>query len=313
MKLISGNSNICLSNEIAQALGTSLMEAQVQRFLDKEIFVEIAENIRGEDVFVIQPMSYPANDTIMELLIMIDTLKRGSARRITAVIPYYGYARQDRKTGPRTPISAKLIANLVTISGANRILTMDLHSAQIQGFFDIPVDNLSAKPVFYKDIQALGLLKEKVVIVAPDAGSVVSARELAKNLNVDLAVIDKRRERPGVSKVMNIIGNIKGKHCLLLDDMIDSGGTICNAARALKEQGAVDVRAYATHGILSSQAVEMLEEAPFKEIVITNSILMTEKVAKSKKIRQTSIAPLLAEAIQRISEERSVSSLFDIG
>jgi len=312
MKIISGNSNISLSNEIASSLGVSLMSAQIQRFPDKEIFVEIHETVRGEDVFIIQPMSYPANDNIMELLIMIDALKRGSAKQITAVIPYYGYARQDRKTGPRTPISAKLMANLITTSGASRILTMDLHSAQIHGFFDIPVDNLLARPVFYKDINNLKNEGEDFIVVAPDVGAVISARELAKNLNTDLAVVDKRRERPGVSKVMNIIGDVRGRNCILLDDMIDSGGSICNASYALREQGALDIRAYATHGILSELSVDRLEEAPLKEVVITNSILMTEKVAKSEKIRQISIAPLLAEAIQRISEERSVSSLFNI-
>ncbi len=310
MKLISGNSNLSLAQEIAAELSVPLMNAQIRRFADKEIFVEILENVRGEDVFIIQPMSYPANDNIMELLIMMDALKRASARRITAVVPYYGYARQDRKTGPHTPISAKLMANLITAAGANRILTMDLHSSQIQGFFDIPLDNLFARPIFYKDI--LSKNKENIMIVAPDAGAMLRARGLAKSLGVELAVIDKRRDKSGSSEVMNIIGNVEKKHCILLDDMIDSGGTFCNAAVVLKEKGALDIVGYATHGILSGGAVTNLEKSPLKEIIITNSILMTEKVAKSEKIRQISIASLLADAIQRISDERSVSSLFDI-
>tara|TARA_E500000305_G_scaffold105942_1_gene103921 strand:- start:902 stop:1735 length:834 start_codon:yes stop_codon:yes gene_type:complete len=275
-----------------------------------EVFVEIQENVRGEDVFVIQPTSYPANDNLMELLVTLDALKRASARRITAVIPYYGYARQDRKSGSRTPISAKLVANLITSAGADRVLTMDLHAGQIQGFFDIPTDNLFAAPVFHKDItDRYG--DEQITIVSPDVGGVVRARALAKPLNADLAIIDKRRERAGVSEVMNIIGDVKDKRCILVDDIVDSGGTLCNAAEALMASGAVSVDAYITHGVLSGGAVARVTSSPLQSLVTTDSIATTEAVRVARNIRQISVAPLLGESIQRIAEERSVSSLFN--
>lgn len=312
MKLISGNSNLLLAREMAAELGIPLTECVIKRFADKEIFVEIMENVRGQDIFVIQPTSYPANDNVMELLILIDALRRGSARRITAVLPYYGYARQDRKTGPRTPISAKLIANLLTEAGANRVLTMDLHAGQIQGFFDIPVDNMFARPVFCADIKNQNMDISKLCMVSPDVGAIFRTRSVAKDIGVDLAVVDKRREKPGSSQVMNVIGDVFNKHCILVDDIVDSAGTLCHAAQALREKGALSVIAYATHGVLSGDAVERIENSQLTELVVTNSIMATEKVANCKKIRQISIAPLLAEAIRRISEERSVSSLFEV-
>lgn len=312
MKLISGNSNLLLAREMAAELGVPLTECLIKRFADKEIFVEIMENVRGQDIFVIQPTSYPANDNVMELLILIDALRRGSARRITAVLPYYGYARQDRKTGPRTPISAKLIANLLTEAGANRVLTMDLHAGQIQGFFDIPVDNMFARPVFCADIKKQNMDISKLCMVSPDVGAIFRTRSVAKDIGVDLAVVDKRREKPGSSQVMNVIGDVFNKHCILVDDIVDSAGTLCHAAQALREKGALGVIAYATHGVLSGDAVERIENSQLTELIVTNSIMATEKVANCKKIRQISIAPLLAEAIRRISEERSVSSLFEV-
>ncbi|MBP9693771.1 MAG: ribose-phosphate pyrophosphokinase [Alphaproteobacteria bacterium] len=310
MKILSCNSNLSLARSISEQLNIPLTLATIRRFADMEIFVEIHENVRGEDVFIIQSTSYPANDHLMELLIAIDALKRGSAKRITAVIPYFGYARQDRKTGPRTPISAKLVANLITIAGADRVLTLDLHAGQIQGFFDIPVDNLFASPVFAKDIEKK-YGNENLVIVSPDVGGVVRARGLAKRLNADLAIIDKRREQPGHSEVMNIIGDVQDRKCLIIDDIVDSAGTLCNAAKALKEAGALSVIAYATHGVLSGPALERITKSPLDELVVTNSIEPNQAIAESNSIRHISIASLLSEAIKRISLEESVSSLFD--
>jgi ribose-phosphate pyrophosphokinase len=310
MKIIAGNSNRPLSEAISAYLQTPLTKASIRRFADMEVFVEILENVRGEDVFVIQSTSYPANDNLMELLVTMDALRRGSARRITAVLPYYGYARQDRKTGPRTPISAKLVANLITQAGADRVLTLDLHAGQIQGFFDIPLDNLFAAPVFAKDIQERRDGSD-LVIVSPDVGGVVRARAIAKRLEADLAIIDKRRERAGVSEVMNIIGDVAGRKCILVDDIVDSAGTLCNAAVALMEKGAKSVSAYATHGVLSGGAVARVAASPIEELVTTDSILATEAVRVSHNIRQITIASLIGEAMQRISDERSVSSLFD--
>ncbi len=310
MKILACNSNRPLAETIAAYLNMPLTKADVRRFSDMEVFVEIQENVRGEDVFVIQPTSYPANDNLMELLVTLDALKRASARRITAVIPYYGYARQDRKSGSRTPISAKLVANLITVAGADRVLTIDLHAGQIQGFFDIPTDNLFAAPVFHKDItDRYG--DEQITIVSPDVGGVVRARALAKPLNADLAIIDKRRERAGVSEVMNIIGDVKDKRCILVDDIVDSGGTLCNAAEALIESGAVSVDAYITHGVLSGGAVARITSSPLQSLVTTDSIATTEAVRVARNIRQISVAPLLGESIRRIAEERSVSSLFN--
>ncbi|MFC7333395.1 ribose-phosphate pyrophosphokinase [Rhodocista pekingensis] len=311
MKLIAGNSNRPLAEAISVCLKVPLTKASIRRFSDMEVFVEILENVRGEDTFVIQSTSYPANDNLMELLVTIDALRRGSARRITAVIPYYGYARQDRKTGPRTPISAKLVANLVTMAGAHRVLTLDLHAGQIQGFFDIPTDNLIAAPVFTQDIQAKMPDKGNLTIVSPDVGGVVRARAIAKRLDADLAIIDKRRERAGVSEVMNVIGDVDGRDCILIDDIVDSAGTLCNAGVALRERGARSVRAYVTHGVLSGGAVARVADSPLDELVTTDSIQATEAVRVSRNIRQLTIAPLMAEAVERISHERSVSSLFD--
>ena len=310
MKILTGNSNRPLAEAISAYLNLPLTKAVVRRFSDLEVFVEIQENVRGEDVFVIQSTSYPANDNMMELLVALDALRRGSAHRITTVIPYYGYARQDRKSGPRTPISAKLVANLITVAGADRVLTLDLHAAQIQGFFDIPTDNLYAAPVFTKDIieQFDG---EDLTIVSPDVGGVVRARLIAKRLDADLAIIDKRRERAGVSEVMNIIGDVDNRVCILVDDIVDSAGTLCNAAEALMEAGAKVVSAYATHGVLSGGAVARVTASPLKELVTTDSIQATEAVRVAHNMRQLSIAPLLGEAMHRISDARSVSSLFD--
>ncbi len=310
MKIIACNSNRPLAEAISAYVNLPLTRASVRRFSDMEVFVEIEENVRGEDVFVIQSTSYPANDNLMELLVALDALRRGSARRITAVIPYFGYARQDRKSGPRTPISAKLVSNLITEAGADRVLTLDLHAGQIQGFFDIPTDNLYAAPVMSRDI---GERKngEELVIVSPDVGGVVRARGLAKRLDADLAIIDKRRERAGVSEVMNIIGDVEGRRCILVDDIVDSAGTLCNASVALTEAGASAVSAYVTHGVLSGGAVARVSSSPLESLVITDSIMATEAVRVSHNIEQLSIAPLMAEAIQRISEESSVSSLFN--
>lgn len=309
MKVISGNSNRPLAEAIATYLDVPLTQADVRRFADMEVFVEIHENVRGEDVFVVQSTSYPANDHVMELLVTLDALRRGSARRITAVLPYYGYARQDRKSGPRTPISAKLLANLITTAGADRVLTIDLHAGQIQGFFDIPTDNLYAAPVFTPDI-ANRYDGDKLMIVSPDVGGVVRARALAKRLGADLAIIDKRRPQAGVSEVMNIIGDVSDRHCIMVDDIVDSGGTLCNAAKALIDAGALSVDAYVTHGVLSGGAVSRIASSPLTSLVTTDSIQATEAFRVARNIRQISIAPLLGEAIIRINEEKSVSSLF---
>ena len=310
MKILAGNSNRALSDAVAQFLKLPMTKAVVRRFADMEVFVEIQENVRGEDMFVIQSTSFPANDNLMELLIIIDALRRASARRITAVLPYFGYARQDRKVGPRTPISAKLVANLITHAGADRVLTVDLHAGQIQGFFDIPTDNLYAMPVIVKDIHEY-LGSTDLMVVSPDVGGVVRARALAKRLGTDLAIVDKRRERAGESEVMNIIGDVEGRSCILIDDIVDSGGTICNAAEALLKNGAKDVCAYTTHGVLSGGAVARIQNSKLKSMVITDSIAATDEISKCKNIRRISIAPLIGEAIKRISNEESVSSLFD--
>ncbi|HWA49623.1 MAG TPA: ribose-phosphate pyrophosphokinase [Dongiaceae bacterium] len=311
MKILTGNANRPLAEAISAYLNLPLVNASIRRFSDMEVFVEIQENIRGEDVFVVQSTSFPTNDNLMELLIIMDALKRASARRITAVIPYYGYARQDRKSGSRTPISAKLVANLITTAGANRVLTVDLHAGQIQGFFDIPTDNLFAAPVLTKDIKERFPGDNNLCIVSPDVGGVVRARAFAKRLDADLAIIDKRRERAGVSEVMNIIGEVGGMRCILVDDIVDSAGTLCNAAVALKEAGAASVSAYVTHGVLSGGAVSRVSASPLESLVITDSIEATAAVRVSQTVRQLTIAPLLAEAMARVSEERSVSSLFD--
>lgn len=309
-KILSCNSNRPLADAISKYMELPLTKADVKRFSDMEVFVEIQENVRGEDVFLIQSTSSPTNDNLMELLVALDALKRGSASRITAVIPYYGYARQDRKSGPRTPISAKLVANLITVAGAHRVVTVDLHAGQIQGFFDIPTDNLFAAPVFQSDI------KEKygdksLVIVSPDVGGVVRARAVAKSLDADLAIIDKRRERAGVSEVMNIIGEVDDRHCILVDDIVDSGGTLCNAAEALMAAGGLSVSAYISHGVLSGGAAARIKDSPLTELVTTDSIQATDAVLAAPNMRQITIAPLLGEAILRIAESRSVSSLFD--
>ena len=311
MKLLTGNANLPLARDIAAYLDLPLTEASVRRFADEEVFVEIHENVRGEDVFVLQSTGYPANDNLMELLICIDALKRASARRITAVIPYFGYARQDRKPGPRTPISAKLVANLITVAGANRVLSVDLHAGQIQGFFDIPTDNLFAAPVMAADIQARFSI-DNLMVVSPDVGGVVRARALAKRLNnAPLAIVDKRREKPGESEVMNIIGDVRGRFCVLIDDIVDSAGTLCNAAAALRQAGAADVVAYVTHGVLSGGAVARVEGSVLTELVVTDSIQPPDAAHEAKRIRLLTIAPLVAEAIKRIADESSVSSLFD--
>jgi len=311
MKVLSGNSNRPLAEAIAACLNLPLTKAVIRRFSDLEVFVEIQENVRGEDVFVVQPTSFPANDNLMELLVTLDALKRGSARRITAVLPYFGYARQDRKTSPRSPISAKLVANLITTAGADRVLTIDLHAGQIQGFFDIPVDNLYAQPVLIDDVRAKYKSTQDLMIVSPDVGGVVRARAMASRLDADLAIIDKRRERAGVSEVMNIIGDVSGRHCILVDDIVDSAGTLCNAAVALTKAGAKSVAAYVTHGVLSGDAVARVAASPLQRLVVTDSIMATQAVRVSDRVDQLTVAPLLAEAIKRISEESSVSSLFD--
>jgi ribose-phosphate pyrophosphokinase len=312
MKVLACNSNRPLAEAICAYLGMPLTKASVRRFADMEVFVEVLENVRGEDVFVIQSTSYPANDNLMELLVCLDALKRSSARRITAVIPYFGYARQDRKSGSRTPISAKLVANLITIAGAHRVVTLDLHAGQIQGFFDIPTDNLFSAPVFVRDIQQRFAERGKdLVIVSPDVGGVVRARAIAQRLEADLAIVDKRRERAGVSEVMHIIGDVAGRTCILVDDILDSGGTLCNAAEALMREGAESVCVYCVHGVFSGGAVARVTSSPIKEVVITDTIQATEAMRVAQNIRQLSIAPLVAEAMKRISEERSVSSLFD--
>jgi ribose-phosphate pyrophosphokinase len=310
MKLVAGNSNRPLSEAIAAYLGLPLTRCSVRRFADMEIFVEILENVRGEDVFVIQSTSFPANDHLMELLILVDALRRASARRVTAVIPYFGYARQDRKPGPRTPISAKLVANLIERAGADRVLSVDLHAGQIQGFFDIPTDNLFSAPAMVRDIKGRYELAN-LMVVSPDVGGVVRARSLAKRIDAPLAIVDKRRERPGESEVMNIIGDVEGKCCILLDDIVDSGGTLCNAADALLDQGAESVLAYITHGVLSGGAVARISASRLKELVITDSIQATEAIRVSRNIRVLTISALIGEAIRRTAKEESVSSLFD--
>src|SRR5919112_591356 len=309
MKLMAGNSNLPLVKSIAAYLEIPVTEASVRRFADEEVFVEIHENVRGEDVFVVQSTSFPANDNLMELLICIDALRRASAKRITAVVPYFGYARQDRKPGPRTPISAKLVANLITRAGVDRVMTLDLHAGQIQGFFDIPTDNLFAAPVMVRDIKER--LSGERMVVSPDVGGVVRARAIAKRIDSPLAIVDKRRERAGESEVMNIIGDVRGRSCILVDDIVDSGGTLCNAAEALIKQGAQDVYAYITHGVLSGGAVSRIANSKLKELVITDSILPTQAVKVARNIRVITVAPLMGEAIGRTATESRVSSLFD--
>ena len=310
MKLLAGNSNRPLAEAIAASLHTPLAEATVQRFSDMEVFVEIKENVRGEDVFLIQSTSYPANDNLMELLVCIDALKRASARRITAVMPYFGYARQDRKPGPRTPISAKLVANLITVAGADRVLTLDLHAGQIQGFFDIPVDNLYAAPLIVSDLKER-YAPNDLIIVSPDVGGVARARSIARRLDVALAIVDKRRERAGTSEVMNVIGDVAGRRCVLVDDIVDSGGTLVHAAEALVDAGATSAVGYVTHGVLSAGAVARVAASRLEALVITDSIRATEAVRECDKIREITVAPLMGEAIRRICDETSVSSLFD--
>jgi len=310
MKVLAGNSNRPLAEAIAASLNMPMVQASIRRFSDLEVFVEIDENMRGEDVFIIQSTSFPANDNLMELLICMDALRRASARRITAVLPYYGYARQDRKIGPRTPISAKLVANLITIAGAHRVLTLDLHSGQIQGFFDIPVDNLFAAPVFAKDIDE-NFNGEDLVIVSPDAGGIVRARAIAKRLDADLAIVDKRRDRAGESEVLNIIGDVEGRRCIIIDDIVDSAGTLCNAATALKQVGATSVQAHITHGVLSGGAVARVTASELEVLTVTDSIRPTEAMRVAQNVRVITIAPLIAEAMRRIADESSVSSLFD--
>lgn len=310
MKIVSCNSNRPLAEEISAHLGIPLTKATVKRFADMEVFVEIHENIRGEDVFVIQSTSYPANDHLMELLLTLDALKRSSARRVTAVVPYFGYARQDRKSGPRTPISAKLIANILTQAGADRILTMDLHAGQIQGFFDVPVDNLYAAPLFARDIKER-FKDRRPMVVSPDVGGVVRARAIASRINSDLAIIDKRRPVAGVSEVMNVIGDVTGRDCILVDDIVDSGGTLINAANALLENGAASASVYVTHGVLSGQAAERMASSRIEMVSVTDTIQATDAVRKGGNIRQIGVSRLIADAMERIHQERSVSSLFD--
>ena len=310
MKLVTGNSNLKLAKSISDYVGVDLSKCEVKRFADKEIFVEMHENVRGEDVFVIQSTSFPANDNLMELLIIIDTLRRASAKRITAVVPYFGYARQDRKPGPRTPITSKLVANMIDKAGANRVLTLDLHAGQIQGFFDIPTDNLFAAPVLTSNIK--DKIKNKTpIIVSPDVGGVVRARIIASRIGADLAIVDKRREKAGESEVMNIIGDVEGRACFIIDDIVDSAGTLCNASNALLDQGATEVYAYVTHGVLSGKAVERVNNSSLTKLVLTDTIEESDLVLKSNKIEVISISSLLGEAIKRISDEKSVSSLFD--
>ena len=310
MKIVSGNSNKPLAEAICAYLSLPLVKATVKRFNDMEVFVEIQENVRGQDMFIVQSTSFPANDHLMELLIIIDALRRSSAKRITAVIPYFGYARQDRKLGSRTPISSKLVANIITHAGADKVLTMDLHAGQIQGFFDIPTDNLFAGPVFERDVKQHNNLSNTIV-VSPDVGGVVRARALAKRLDVPLAIVDKRRERAGESEVMNVIGDVSGKNCILVDDIVDSGGTLVNAADALLAKGAADVSAYITHGVLSGGAVSRITGSKLKNLVVTDSIMPTEAVRIAKNIRVIPIAPLIGEAMGRMNREESVSSLFE--
>ena len=310
MKIVACNSNLPLARAVANELRMPLCKTVVKRFADGEVFVEIQENVRGEDVFVVQSTCMPTNDHLMELLVMLDALRRGSARRVTAVMPYFGYARQDRKSGPRTPISAKLVANLLTEAGAHRILTMDLHAMQIQGFFDIPTDNLYAAPLFVRDLKTR-LPDRELMIVSPDVGGVVRARQLAQRLNVDLAIIDKRRERAGVSEVMNVIGDVSGRYCVLVDDIVDSGGSLCNAANALMSRGAEGVEAYVTHGVLTGNACDRVKNSPLNMLTLTDSIPATQALLDTPNIRQITTANLLARAMSAVADESSVSSLFD--
>ena len=310
MKLVTGNSNLALAKAISEYLELPLTDATVRRFADKEIFVEINENVRGEDVFIIQSTSFPANDNLMEVLILADALRRSSARRITAVMPYFGYARQDRKSSPRTPISAKLVANLIVESGVNRVLTLDLHAGQIQGFFDIPTDNLYAAPIMARDMRD-NYDVNNLMIVSPDVGGVVRARNVASRVGAPLSIVDKRRPRAGVSEVMNIIGEVEGRSCMLIDDIVDSGGTLVNAAEALLKAGATEVSAYITHGVLSGEAAARIGKSQLKELVITDSIEATDAVAATPNIRRITISALMGEAIARTAAEQSVSSLFD--
>lgn len=310
MKLFACNSNRSLAQDIAKNLGLTLVDADVKKFADREIFVEIKENVRGEDIFVIQSTSYPSNDNMMELLIVIDALRRASAKRITAVIPYFGYARQDRKVAPRTPISSKLVANIITTAGADRVLTIDLHAGQIQGFFDIPLDNLYAAPVFEKDIKN-NFSGDGLVVVSPDVGGLVRARRIAGKIGAELAIVDKRRPKAGVSEVMNIIGEVSGKRCIIVDDIVDSGGTLCNAAQALIDCGAISVSAYITHGVLSGSANEKIANSKLDSLIITNSIESSPETKKVKNIRILNVADLLGQAIFNIAQEKSVSTLFD--
>ena len=310
MNIISGNSNPKLALEVASELGEKIVNVTVTKFSDQEVFVEILENVRGKNVFVIQSTSAPANDHLMELLITIDALKRASAQTITAVIPYFGYARQDRKVGPRTPISAKLVANILTTAGIDRLLTIDLHAGQIQGFFDIPVDNLYAAPIITKDIKTKYKNKD-IVVVSPDVGGVVRARNIANRINANLAIVDKRRDKANTSEVMNIIGDVSNRDCLVVDDIVDTAGTLCNAAEALKLAGAKSVSAYISHGVLSGPAIKRISESKLSELVITNSIAASKQIVDSPNIRVLNLASLIAEAIRRISSDSSVSSLFD--
>jgi len=311
MKILACNSNVALAQSMADYLGVKLTNASVKRFADQEVFVEINENVRGEDVFLVQSTCAPANDHIMELLVCLDALRRASARRITAVIPYFGYARQDRKMSARTPITAKLVANLITAAGANRVLTVDLHAGQIQGFFDIPLDHLYAAPVIVADIKKHFKDSSNVMVVSPDVGGVVRARALASRIGADLAIVDKRRERAGASEVMNIIGDVSGRDCIMLDDIVDSAGTLCNAAKALKDAGANSIAAYITHGVLSGKAIERVTNSVLTSLTVSDTIPLTAEAKACKNLRVISVAPLLAEAIKRISDETSVSSLFD--
>jgi len=311
MKILSCTGNRPLAEAIAIHLKVPLVQASIQRYADREVFVEIQESVRGQDIFVIQPTSSPTNDTLMELLITMDALKRGSAQSITAVIPYYGYGRQDRKTSPRSPISAKLVANLLTVAGANRILTIDWHSSQIQGFFDIPTDNLTAAPLFCRDIQQR-ISPEPVVIVSPDVGGLVRARIVAEHLGADMAIIDKRRTGPGASEVLNLMGDVRGQICILIDDMVDSAGTLCQAVEMLKSAGAKDVDAYVSHGVLSGKALEKIGQSSLRRLVITDTIQPLPMTLQTSKIEILSVASLLGEAIYRIAHDQSVSSLFDL-
>ena len=309
MKILSGNSNRFLAEKISENLNTKLLEANITRFADNEVYVEIKENVRGEDIFIIQSTSCPANDNIMELLIIIDALKRASAKRITAVIPYYGYARQDRKSLPRTPISAKLVDNIITKSGADKVLTMDLHATQIQGFFDIPVDNLFASPIFSEDIKK-NFKDRNPMIISPDVGGLLRARSIAKKIDAELGIVDKRRPKPGMSEVMNIIGDVSNKDCIIVDDIVDSGGTLCNAGDALIKAGANSVSAYITHGILSGTAIEKIKNSKFEQLVVTDSINQNKNINLTHKIKILSVAELFATAIKNTSLEKSVSTLF---